>query len=363
MAVPILLFRKSLALLILLASGGLLLGWYYVVVRTAPAPTRADDADMARIVAAVPAGTRLTGRIPYDTNWAYQPDASDNNFAAWFDQQPTPDAPGTPTSYNTKNQIDPATTYLTFPKQLDVRLTRIRFYDGAGSAKVPLRVSLLLTDGTEVTDVAQFYGQAYDQWVDVYAVPAAQQRVKAVILRTALSSKQVAEGAYPTEIEFTGTYTPYAAPRATARRVPLRNMLGSNTFPWNNSGGKPAGNPEIPVMLAKYNYLTWNRAYDDWPLFEQVEGAYRFAPTYTGGWNQDVGFARLKAQGVQTIQCLKDIPRWLIDRLPTSVGADGHLDADRSDRRVESAHHKYRGNLVEYVSQAAFPPSGDPGHA
>jgi len=356
MHITIPLFRKGLAVIAVIML--LLLGWYHTV-RNAHPPLL-NHADDVVPTSSVPPGTRLTGRIPYDTNWAYQPDASDNNFAAWFDQVPTPDAPDTPTSYNTKNQINPAVTYLTFPKQLDVRLTKIRFYDGAGSSKTPLRVSLLLTDGSEVTDVAQFYGQSYNQWIDIYTIPATQQRVKTVILRTALNGNMVAAGAYPTEIEFTGTYTSYVTPKAgSAHRVPLRNMLGSNTFPWNNSGGKPEGNLEIPTMLAKYNYMAWNRAYDDWPLFEQKEGDYRYAPTYTGGWNQDLGFARLKAKGVQTIQCLKDIPKWLIDRLPTSVGGDGHLDATRSDRRVESAHHKYRGNLVEYVNRAAFPTSGN----
>ena len=297
------------------------------------------------------------GKLPYNTAWAYQLDAS-TDFMQWFDGVLTTSTSNKSTANKLKNLVNPTATYLTFPAQLQVTLDKIRFYDGPGQASSPLHISLLLSNGKEITDVALFTGAQYNEWVTIYAVPEGQKSVRAVILRTSPGNASNSGAQYPTEIEFYGTHVPHAAPVLPVSQVPLRNMYGINSFPWNNSGKLPDATTEIDAAVGRYADMGWNRAYDDWKLFEAVEGDYRFAPTHTGGWNQDRGFARIKALGVKSIQCLKTIPDWLRQRYPMAVKSGNQVDGSRWDQSDDAAYQCYRGNLIEYPSLEQFPADG-----
>ncbi|WP_181305317.1 hypothetical protein [Rufibacter sp. XAAS-G3-1] len=297
---------------------------------------------------------RKAGIIPYRSEWAYQLDVSENNFDLWFDGT-LGDNPDTPTSYNLKGVMETTETMFTFPPELEVELAQINFYDGKGSSSNPLKVHLLLTDGKRIENaVPDFHGNQYLAWLR-HEIPVKYQKVKAVIfLMPKNMTHSTDEGIYPSEIQFVGKYTPYMAPKAVpVTRVNFRNMYGVNSFPWDNTGREAnQSSPGTVSQLSRFEHMGWNRAYDDWHLFEAVKDDYRFAPAHSGEWNQDRGFARLKERGVKSIQAIKTIPAWITDTYPKS-----HVD-NVSYRNGENAYHPYKGNVAFYNNLSSFPAEG-----
>ncbi|WP_157593258.1 hypothetical protein [Rufibacter tibetensis] len=296
---------------------------------------------------------RITGVIPYNTQWAYQLDASDNNFDLWFDGT-LGDAPDTPTSFDMKGVMETTETMFTFPPQMEVELTQIKFYDAEGTSSTPMQVQLLMADGKRVEGVVpNFHGNQYKAWL-THDIPAQYQKVRAVIFQMPKNPIHATnEGIYPNEIQFIGSYKTYTPKTAPVTRVAFRNMYGVNSFPWDNTGKEEnLSSPSTSSQLARFEQMGWNRAYDDWHLFEAVKDDYRYAPTHSGGWDQDRGFGRLKEMGVKSIQALKTIPAWITETYPKS-----HVDKVEY-RNGENAYHPYKGNVAFYNNTSSFPANG-----
>ncbi|GGK80441.1 hypothetical protein GCM10011405_30270 [Rufibacter glacialis] len=297
---------------------------------------------------------RKSGVIPYNPDWAYQLDVSENNFEMWFDGTPGNNK-DTPTSFELKGVMDTTETRFTFPAEMEVELTEIRIHDAEGSSTHPLKVQLLLQDGQRIDGaVPDFLGNQYLAWLS-HPIPAKYQKVKAVVFLMPKDPIHATDaGIYPNEIQFIGKYSPLPTPKtAPVTRVSFRNMYGVNSFPWDNTGREATlAAPGDKEQLSRFEQMGWNRAYDDWHLFEAVKDDYRFAPTHSGDWNQDRGFSRLKEKGVKNIQAIKTIPSWITDTYPKS-----HVNQVEY-RNGENAYHPYKGNVAFYSSLGAFPEKG-----
>lgn len=280
----------------------------------------------------------VTGKIPYHLwagDYAYQPDLSDNNYTQWFDGTATNTITSTPSSFSTKNLFDPRVTLLNFPPSTVTSLHQIRYYDGYGQdLSYPLKTTLLLTDGREITGAIPDYNGTppggASQWY-TYDIPEEYRNVRAVKL-----SLPLAGGNYPMEIEFHGEYSlvdPVVAPIA---RVPFENMVGYNAFPWNR----------VASQVDRFVGVGWMRGYDDWHLMEKTKDVYTFATASSGGWKIDDGYTDLKALGVKSIMCPKTVPDFLVKTYPLW------------ERDSENSYHKYKGNIARYANLSSFPTVG-----
>jgi hypothetical protein len=104
--------------------------------------------------------------------------------------------------------------------------------------------------------------------------------------------------------------------------VPLKNMFGINGYEWNFLENPASPNDRKHIYEDKYaliktfsavrHYLNWNR-------IEVIKGDYTFNPSFSGGWDYDVIYARCKQDGILMLVDLKNSPEWMYNTYPASA--------------------------------------------
>ncbi len=202
-----------------------------------------------------------------------------------------------------------------------LNIESIRFYDGEGTnTDAPLTLSII-TDQWQRIPIARFTGDRYNTWVGPDPANPTEFNVKADLKAAIASARYLVlntSGAYPDELELYGTYQAgKPLPTAPARSVPFRQVVGVNAFEWNvedASAPWQIDESRIPALKG----FSSIRHYMDWEKLEGQPGQYSFNPTYSGSWNYDIMYERLKAEGIEVLACLKTIPQWMQDTYPTN---------------------------------------------
>ncbi len=208
-----------------------------------------------------------------------------------------------------------------YPLQAGESMTikAIKFYDGNGSNPTsPMRLSIITNDWRRI-EIGQFHGLTYNSWVGPY--PAKQPSGDAKFLLDAeLSGARYlvinTSDFWPREIELYGTYQASTATSTpiTKKSPVFKNLLGINAFEWDfyQNGESTISAPKMQA-LQSFGAL---RHYMDWQKLELTEGNYTFNPTHAGGWNYDLMYERSKADGIEIMACLKELPPWMVNTYP-----------------------------------------------
>ncbi|MBO0356796.1 hypothetical protein J0X19_02465 [Hymenobacter sp. BT186] len=232
-------------------------------------------------------------------------------------------------------------SYYEFKDLSDVSITKIRFFDGQNSfAKQPFKLYAKASATTEPVLLATFTGDAYGQWIEVSLpkpVPAQYLVVNAW-------------WGFPTEMQLFGTYKKRPAVALQPKKpVKLANELGVNSFVWeflqNNEDPNIRDRVYEPNM-ALMQAFTQFRDYVDWGKIEDAPGKFAFNPTVSGGWNYDLQYKRLKAEGKEVLACLKTVPNWFLE---------SNYPADQRD--AENIPAAFKADLLapaSYQQQAKF---------
>ncbi|TGE28670.1 PA14 domain-containing protein [Hymenobacter metallicola] len=268
-------------------------------------------------------GNPTAGKIPLEASRWYQLNNVGNGIAALFDGSTST---GATTGWG---KILPTfDAYYPLHPGETISLESLRFFDGEGSnPQDPMTLSVI-TDTWQRIPVASFTGGQYNQWVgpdpgrpNELRLPAPISNIRYLVL--------TASWAYPTEIELYGSYVPGTPPPAPdaqtlaqQKQIRLRQQLGVNAFEWDlEDPNRPWEIDETRLAAAKN--FTGIRHYLDWEKLELTEGNYTFNPVHRGGWNYDVLYQRLKAEGIEVLACLKTLPPWLLETYP---GAERDLE-------------------------------------
>ncbi|MBC3788211.1 carbohydrate-binding protein [Spirosoma utsteinense] len=202
-----------------------------------------------------------------------------------------------------------------------ITLENVKFYDFTGTCTDNPMTLSIITDQWQRIPVATFTGEQYGSWVGPY--PSRQTTGNAQFkLDQPISNARYlvinTYGAFPTEIELYGSYTPstQAVTPAPPKAVKLKDMLGVNAYEWNfEDGDSPWKINETKMNVIKS--FSGIRHYMDWHKLESTEGNYSFNPTLSGGWNYDAIYERCKAEGIEVLACLKTLPEWMVDTYPS----------------------------------------------
>jgi endoglucanase len=259
------------------------------------------------------------GKIPIDTSRWYQLNNKDDNFTQLFDSDLSNNAQTTWGKIFTNFDA-----WYPVAKGETIILDEIWFYDKYGSfASQPLTVSVI-TDTWQKIPVATFTGEQYDMWVgpypdrpSVFKLDSAISNIRAIVINS--------WGNYPAEMELHGWYK---APNAIAPQqptaAPLRNFFGVNAFEWDMLNNYTGNTIDETRMQAMHSF-TGVRHYLDWEKLEETEGSYTFNPTRSGGWNFDTIYERCKADGIEVLADIKQIPTWMKNTYPS--GRDSYDNA------------------------------------
>jgi endoglucanase len=199
----------------------------------------------------------------------------------------------------------------------------IKFYDWQGIFKDTPMTLFAITNQWERIPIATFTGEQYDTWVGPNPQDPGSFKLKEPVkdIRYLVINSW---SDYPSEIELYGSYKKGKALSVTntKRKIKLKNTFGVNAFEWDVvDGGRGSVINERKVEALKS--FTAIRHYMDWERLETQEGVYAFNPTVSGGWDYDLIYKRLKAEGIEVLACLKTIPEWMSITYP-----EGERDAE-----------------------------------
>ncbi|MEZ0540709.1 hypothetical protein [Fibrella arboris] len=274
-----------------------------------------------------------TGRIPIDAKRWYQVVNASSGLDALFDGV-------TDVNVNTgwHKLLDNYDAYYPLRAGEQMTIDRIRLYDYADqNLDKPMTLSIITADWKRIP-IARFIGDKYQEWVG----PDPQQP-GTFRLKTPISGARFllinTSGAYPSELELYGSYTPPAPVRKAlqVRQTPFRQAVGVNMFEWNLEEAARSWEVDESRMPAMRSFAAV-RHYLDWEKLEAQPGQYSYNLTLSGAWNYDALYERLKAEHIDVLACLKTIPKWLENLYP----------ADQRD---------YGNNPVRYGSDLSKPTS------
>ncbi|MES2733626.1 MAG: PA14 domain-containing protein [Bacteroidota bacterium] len=284
-----------------------------------------------------------TGKIPIDGKRWYQLNNTSNGLEGLFDgRTDVKVATGWGKIFNTYDAYYPL-----FAGE-EMSLESIKFYDGEGSnVDAPVTLSIITATWQRIP-IATFTGTKYNQWVGPYPANANSFKLTTPV-KNARYLVITASWAFPTEVEFYGTYQrgsattpPSPEVLASQKQVKFKQTIGVNAFEWDvEEPNRPLEINESKLKALKS--FTRIRHYMDWEKLEWQEGKYTFNPTHHGGWNYDALYQRLKAEGIEVLACLKTIPAWMRDTYPT---------AERDTENVPVRYGKNFSDPKSYLEQA-----------
>lgn len=294
-------------------------------------------------VVTTPTTPTTSGKIPIDASRWYQLTNAGNGIAALFD--------GSTSTTVTNNWGKVIGTYDSYYPLLPgeaISLQSIRLYDGDGSnPNDPFTLSVITSNWQRIP-VATFTGGQYQQWVgpnpnqpNVFNLSTPVSNIRYLVITSSW--------AYPTEIELYGTYAagsplPSADAQALAvsKHIKLKQELGVNAFEWDIEDPNAPGQVD-ETRLAAVKSFTGVRHYMDWQKLESTQGGYTFNPVHSGGWNYDIMYQRLKAEGIEVLACLKTLPDWLLNTYPST---------ERDNENVPVRYGKDFADPNSYIEQS-----------
>ncbi|GAB4025541.1 carbohydrate-binding protein [Spirosoma koreense] len=201
-----------------------------------------------------------------------------------------------------------------------MNIQAIRFFDFVGNfSSNPMTLSII-TDQWERIPIATFTGESYAVWVGPYPGRSVSGDAQFKLDQPIGNARYLVintYGAFPTEMELYGAYTPTTQTftPAPVKAVKLKDMLGVNAYEWNfEDGNTPWQINEDKMNVVKS--FSGVRHYMDWNKLESDQGSYSYNPTLSGGWNYDAIYDRCKAEGIEVLACLKTIPEWMANTYP-----------------------------------------------
>jgi len=275
-------------------------------------------------------------KIPIDGNRWYQLDNVSNGLQGLFDGD-------TITNINTGygKLLTNFDAYYPVAADEAINVYAVKFFDGSGTlGSTPMTLYAIDDQGTK-TLLGTFTGAQYNQWVGPnntagqFNLTTPVKNVRYLVLNSS--------SMYPTEMQIYGMYKAGAAPTpATPTPVKLSQMFGVNGFEWNFLNPN-APNTIVPAEMTAGKTFTQIRHYLDWGRIEPTQGNYTFSPSHNGGWDYDVLYQSLKAQGIEVLADIKTLPQWMINTYP----------ADQQDN--ENVPAPYGSDLTDpnsYIAQA-----------
>lgn len=263
-----------------------------------------------------PSGPTTAGKIPIDPSRWYQLTNAPNTITTLFDG-----STATGSTIGWGKVIPTYDAYYPLLPGEAMSLESIRFYDGEGSNPSDPMTLSVITDTWQRIPVATFTGGQYNRWVgptpsqpDNFKLPTPISNIRYLVI--------TASWAYPTEIELTGSYAAGSGVAAAdgqalavQKKIKLGQELGVNGFEWDVEDPNAPGQIDETRLKSVKNF-TGFRHYLDWQKLESTEGGYTFNPAHSGGWNYDVLYQRLKAEGITVLACIKTLPDWLLATYP-----------------------------------------------
>lgn len=228
-----------------------------------------------------------------------------------------------------------------FKNLKNVIISRIRIFAGdKASPGQPFNL-YARKSFNDSTFLATYDGsQAYMSWIDI-------------VLPTPVSANYLMANVYwnfPNEIELYGTYTSDSATVLSAKKdIRFRDQLGINEAIWDlTQGAKDVNIKDTldPTRLKLAKAFTQVRDYVEWDKIETVQGTFVFQNTLSGGWNYDKMYKGLKANNMEVLPCLKNIPNWFLNAYYPS----GLQDAEN----VPAPYGSDLLNPNSYILQAKF---------
>ncbi|GAB4039766.1 hypothetical protein GCM10028774_42150 [Spirosoma jeollabukense] len=223
----------------------------------------------------------------------------------------------------------------------------LRFYDFVGDFSANPMTLSIITEQWERIPIATFKGKLYTAWVGPYPDRSIAGNAQYKLDQPITNARYLvinSYGAFPTEMELYGAYTPSSQTftPTPAKAVKLKDMLGVNAYEWNFEDG----NSPWQINESKMNVVKsfgGIRHYMDWHKLESEEGSYTYNPTMSGGWNYDAIYERCKAEGIEVLACLKTIPDWMVNTYPP---------ADRDSENTPLRYGKDFTDPNSYLEQA-----------
>ena len=274
-----------------------------------------------------------SGRIPIEAKRWYQVTNVSNGLDGLFDGK-------LEESVNTgwSKMLDNYDAYYPLRDGEQMTIDRIRLYDyNDQNLDKPMTLSIITADWKRIP-IARFVGEKYREWVGPDPKQPGTFRLKTPVSGARFLLINTS-GAYPSELELYGTYTPDKLIKKPlqVRQTPFRQAVGVNMFEWNLEESARSWEIDESRVSALRSFAAV-RHYLDWEKLEAQPGQYSYNLTLSGAWNYDALYERLKAEQVDVLACLKTIPKWLENLYP----------ADQRD---------YGNNPVRYGSDLSKPAS------
>jgi hypothetical protein len=279
---------------------------------------------------------RLTGQLPFDSNFFYQDNLPVNN---------------TDVTLFTKTDFEPVQSYgqlypnykdvYMVPKGMNFKLKELKLGDGAGTSETnPFIISAIRNDGTEVP-VYSFTGQDYNIEISyILPVPLEVRGLTFFIQGNA---------GRPTYVKMIGEYTPIVLRVIPATvRHPFGNQIGVNGFTWSWSQGPQQNNLYYEQGYQLLKKLGSCRLYLDTDELVKVKGKYRYKSNWRG-YDTDTLFSRFKADGIFANICLQGLPEYIVNTWPVN---ERDTNLTRPYQTPKEAVESYRA-LAEIAFQFA----------
>lgn len=258
--------------------------------------------------------------------------------------------------YGKVNPVD----YYIFPLYTlydDVTITKVEFYHHTGTGSPTIvygmadyndsPVQLASYGGSPTPDIGWITFDDFD--------PSEFQYVK------------ILAGNYkPAQMRFTATYTPKVPPTLyPLQSIPFSNMCGVNMFEWNYMDDFGDHRAVLPSSRAAMKTFVPLRHYLDWDKLEHVQGQYTFSPSSPGGWDYDVMYTDMHANGFYVMGCIKQQPNWMEAAYPANLQNSQnapvkYVSGAQADKSLPASYTDYGKVLFQYVARYGSNTTIDP---
>lgn len=283
----------------------------------------------------------ITGKIPLTAKRWYQINTLGDGMTTKTGLQQLSDGILDQTTFNGWGKMfSNYDCYYEFKELSDVEITKIRFYDGTYGTfeDQPMKLYAKTSLSAQPVLLASYGGNHHGTWLEINL----PQPVKAKYLMLNVSC------CFPDEMELYGSYKTGIMPLpGPQKEVRLKDQFGINSFVWDFLQDDVDINIRDTICepkMALMHTFSQYRDYIEWQKIESSEGSFYFNPTFDGGWNYDVLYARLKQEGKDIIPCIKNVPLWFLEKYYPA-----------GERDAENIPAPYGANLLDpasYVAQA-----------
>jgi hypothetical protein len=297
-----------------------------------------NKAQQDRKTYGMPGAAYINGKIPIDSNRWYQLNNTSNGLGGLFNG-----ITNEVVQTGWGKILPQWDAYYPLLDDEEMNIDSIKLFDGEGTnINQPMTLSVITANWQRIP-IATFTGSVYMQWVGPYPDRVYSNGASPFKLDSTIHNPRYlvlnSYGFYPTEIELYGSYKPSAKMSTSPihKSIRMNQSFGVNAFEWDfENGNTPLNIDEAKMNMAKS--FSGIRHYMDWEKLEPGIGSYTFNPCHSGGWNYDTIYARCKAEGIDVLADLKQLPAWMVNTYPL-------------------ADQDYENVPVPYGSNFAFPAS------